>query len=100
MLRNDLGDEKHFVAAARDCLADDLLGRAVAGHLCRIDVRHAQIEPAAQSGDGRAALSAVDVPGALTDDRDVASGGAEGVVAHGFSWVECERGNEGWGMRE
>ncbi len=45
MGRSHFGDQEHVVAATIQRVADQLLGRAVAVHLARLDQGHAEIEP-------------------------------------------------------
>ena len=53
LLGEHLGGEKNAVAAAGDGLADNALFRAASVHLRRVDMRHAEIDAAAQGADPR-----------------------------------------------
>ena len=82
VMRQDLGDEEHLLAAAGDGLAHDPLGRARAVHLRGVDMRHAEIEPAPQGRDRALARAALDVPRALADDCDTTPRAAEAALLH------------------
>src|SRR5215467_6791713 len=69
-----LGDEKDFIATARDRLADQLLRRSRPIELGAVDMSHPEIEPATERGDRDGGFPLLDVPGALTDDCDFAVG--------------------------
>ena len=56
VLRHHLGDEEHLVAPAGDRLRDQQFGIAV--EFGRVDVGHAEIEAAAERGNGSAGLFA------------------------------------------
>src|SRR5581483_12527452 len=77
ILRKNLGDQIHFVAPARDRLANPFLGFARSIHLRGIDVRHSEVQPATQGRDGRSTVVVVVVPGSLTDDRNIPAGAIE-----------------------
>jgi hypothetical protein len=98
-LGQDFRDEEYPVAPAGDRFGDDGFGAAGAIHFGRINVSEAELEAAAQGGDGGFAVG-LDVPGALADDRDVALRVAEGALFHAngifrtdrvhFNELECD----------
>ena len=65
MLRENLGQQKNFVAPPGDRLANQFLGCALAVHLRCIDMGHAKVETAAQSGNRRGGVALLEIPCAL-----------------------------------
>src|SRR5258708_2764480 len=76
VVRQDLGDDEELVALPGDRLADQSLRRARTIHLRGVDMRHAEIETAAQSRERFSGVRLLDIPGALADERDIAPCGA------------------------
>jgi hypothetical protein len=72
ILRENLGHQKNFVAPPGDRLANQFLGCPVAVHLRCIDMGHAKVETAAQSGNRRGGVALLEIPCALPNDWDVA----------------------------
>jgi len=71
VVRKDLRDEHDLVPAARDRLADDVLGPTLAVHLCRVDQAQSEIETETQRGDLVVAAGALlaHAPRALAQPR-------------------------------
>ena len=84
ILRRHLGDQKDFVAAPGDRLADQLFGGAVTVDFGGVDMVHAEIEPVPQCRDRGRAMGLVEIPGADADHRHLASGRAEYSPLHRF----------------
>jgi hypothetical protein len=72
-VRVHLAHQERLVATARNHLADDLFGPAVAIHLRGIDQRHAEVEAHRQCGDllRRATWALAHRPGAETQRRHI-----------------------------
>src|SRR3984957_11398007 len=82
VMRQDRGGEENLVSPAGDGLSGPTLGSARTIHLRRIDMRHAEIEASAQTGDRGLGASLLDIPGALADDRDFALRRTERTLIH------------------
>ena len=80
MVRQHLRDEEHLVAPPLDRLGHDEFGLAI--HLGGVDMAHPEIEAPPQGGDGVGPVCLVEVPRALSDDGDGASGLPEGCLPH------------------
>ncbi len=78
-------DEELFARQTADHLTDQPFGGTVAVHLRRVDVHHAELDPAPQRALRlfRRAAAHGDVPGPLADDRHVAPGRPERPDDHG-----------------
>jgi hypothetical protein len=72
VLGKNLGNQKNLVATPSNRLANDLFGSAGTVHFCSVNMSHAKVEPAAQGSDRgyRATLVFLNIPSALTYDRD------------------------------
>jgi len=72
------------VPPAGDRLSDQLFGAAVAVHLGRVDVGHAQVQTGPQRPNSPALRipAAFDHPGSLTDDRDFHACPSERLQMH------------------
>jgi hypothetical protein len=78
-VRADLARDEDVVPRP-ECLADHLVGEAVAVELGRVDVVDAEVEGTAEDGDGRAgvALQVFEPHGAVPDAGDGAAGQGRG----------------------
>src|SRR5689334_14204297 len=72
ILGKDFGNQKHLIPSSNNRFAYDFLNSASSVHFCGIDVRHTAFNPSPQRGDGGVAILSFEIPGALSDYRNIA----------------------------
>jgi hypothetical protein len=97
VVRIDLADQVHVVAAAGDGFADHFLGAALAIHLGRVDQVHAEVEAEPQRGHlGRAGGRVfAHVPGALAEFRELVHRGLRSWKTRRYNKFNQRRPREG-----